>query len=297
VQADELLDTIYRVMRAQWEYVQNSNSAERVGQNAGLSAATRLNILVVEDTEFNAQVLEMFLTRMGHEVTLAYDGNEALRVVQSGGFDLLLLDVHMPGHDGIEVARRIREREAGSGEHLPIVAITARSRPEDREECLASGMDEYLTKPFRVADLRAAITRLNLRGTVVPKDDPQGEACFSVLDAGVLLTACGRSQAMLETLTVSFRQHVPHILTQLGDEIAAGDLHRVRDAAHKLAGILCGFSLGATAVVVNLEQLASAAHNQDLSPTFDQLKELCDQLLTELDFVSITALTSKRSDA
>jgi CheY-like chemotaxis protein len=103
--------------------------------------------LVAEGNELNAELLEQLLGRHGHRVRLASNGREALWLAEAAAFDLLLLDVHMPEVDGFQVAQAIREREQRTGGHLPIIALTARSRKEDRERCLAAGMDEFLAKP------------------------------------------------------------------------------------------------------------------------------------------------------
>src|SRR5205823_9357788 len=91
---------------------------------------TLLHILVAEDNELSAQVLEQALVRHGHRVRLASNGREVLTLAEQGGFDLLLLDVHMPELDGFQVVQAIRERELTAGGHLPIIALTARSRKE-----------------------------------------------------------------------------------------------------------------------------------------------------------------------
>src|SRR5262249_38137703 len=144
-----------------------------------------LHILVAEDNEFNAQLLEQLLGRRGHRVRLAGDGREALRVAAEGGFDLLLLDVHMPELDGFQVVQAIRQRERSPGGHLPVIALTARARKEDRERCLAAGMDDFLAKPIQAADLWAALDR------VVTARHPVGAAGPALLDPRVLLAACG----------------------------------------------------------------------------------------------------------
>ena len=84
----------------------------------------------------------------GHRVRLATNGREALDMTDRGGFDLLLLDIHMPEVDGFQVVRVLREREQTAGGHLPVIALTARSREQDRRQCLAAGMDDYLSKPI-----------------------------------------------------------------------------------------------------------------------------------------------------
>src|SRR5262249_5139991 len=113
--------------------------------------------LVAEDNQFNAQLLEQLLTRRGHHVRLANNGREALTATGEAAFDLLLLAVHMPELDGFSVIQAIREREQTAGGHPPVIALTARSRKEGRDRCLAAGMDDFLAKPIRAADLWAAI--------------------------------------------------------------------------------------------------------------------------------------------
>src|SRR5207245_7312907 len=104
----------------------------RQATTATIPAATPLRILVAEDNELSAQVLEQALDRQGHRVQVASNGREVLTLAEQGGFDLLLLDVHMPELDGFQVVRAVRERELTTGGHLPIIALTSRSRKEDR---------------------------------------------------------------------------------------------------------------------------------------------------------------------
>ena len=128
VQQDELLETIYRVMSRA-----NGDAPPAAGPVGGrepaaapVPAAAPLHILVAEDNEINAQLLERLLARRGHRVRLANNGREALALAEEGGFDLLLLDVHMPELDGFQVIRAVRERERSAGGHLPVIALTAR---------------------------------------------------------------------------------------------------------------------------------------------------------------------------
>src|SRR5260370_22013060 len=125
-----------------------------------LSPSKPLRILVAEDNEFNAQLLEQLLVRRGHRVRLANNGRLALSLAQQGAFDLLLLDVHMPELDGFQVIQAIREWERSAGGHLPVVALTARSRQQDRERCLAAGMDDFLAKPIQAGNLWVTIDRV-----------------------------------------------------------------------------------------------------------------------------------------
>jgi CheY-like chemotaxis protein len=115
-------------------------------------------VLLAEDTTVNQQVAIAMLTRIGCEVTLAHNGDEAIALIAGEHFDVVLMDCQMPEMDGFEATRRIRARE-GSGPRLPIVALTANALQGDRERCLAAGMDDYLSKPFTRAALHAVLMR------------------------------------------------------------------------------------------------------------------------------------------
>ena len=127
---------------------------------AAPAAAVPLRILVAEDQELNSQLLRLLLAKRGHEMVLATNGQEALAVAEAGGHDVILLDLHMPGLDGFEVVKAIRDRERSTGGHVPVIALTARTRKEDRERCFAAGMDDFLAKPIRGADLWEALDRV-----------------------------------------------------------------------------------------------------------------------------------------
>ena len=125
-------------------------------------------------------------------------------------FDLLLLDVHMPELDGFQVVGEIREREQAAGSHLPVIALTARSRHEDRERCLAAGMDEYLAKPIRAAELFAAIDRVVSRpGSSRSRVRRRPADGTSLLDPVVLLAACGDDPDGLRGLCEDFSAYTP----------------------------------------------------------------------------------------
>ena len=127
-------------------------------------ARAGVHILVAEDNEINTLLTVSLIKRMGHSVDSVRDGAEALAALDlRSDYDLILMDVHMPGVDGIEATRRIREGEAklppAARARLPIIALTASVMDEDRQNCLAAGMDDFLTKPLDPNALTAAIAR------------------------------------------------------------------------------------------------------------------------------------------
>ena len=126
---------------------------------AGLSPAT-LRILLAEDNPMNQMHAVRLLEKRGHVVTVASNGRQTLEALEKERFDLVLMDVQMPGLDGFETTAAIRQRERSVGGHIPIVATTAHAMKGDRERCLAAGMDDYTSKPIRAEKLFEAIARL-----------------------------------------------------------------------------------------------------------------------------------------
>jgi len=134
-----------------------------------------LSILVVEDNPVNQRVNAWLLEKDGHRVTIVGDGRQAVRLVATGGFDAVLMDLDVPGLDGLEATRAIRALR-GPEAQVPVIAITASTLPEDVERCRAAGMDDHLPKPVNPAALARVLARLT-------DPEPPGEAEF---DSAVL---------------------------------------------------------------------------------------------------------------
>ena len=118
-----------------------------------------LQILLAEDSIVNQKLATALLEREGHTVVVAGNGREALAAWESQELDLILMDVQMPVMDGFEAVTAIRAKESQTGEHVPIIALTAHALTGDRERCLEAGMDEYITKPLRAKQLIETIER------------------------------------------------------------------------------------------------------------------------------------------
>ena len=116
-------------------------------------------ILLVEDNAVNRTIATKLLEKHGHVVIAVENGALAVDVTASERFDLVLMDVQMPVMDGLTATAHIRTREHTTGVHLPIIAVTAHAMDQDRQRCLAAGMDDHLPKPIRSADLFATVDR------------------------------------------------------------------------------------------------------------------------------------------
>ena len=128
-----------------------------------------LRILVAEDNRVNQQVVARMLAKAGHRADIVVDGREAVMALVGTPYDLVLMDCLMPEMDGFEAARAIRAAEEGTGRHIPIIALTASAMPEDRERCLAAGMDDYLTKPLTKGTLIETVERWGALSADAPK--------------------------------------------------------------------------------------------------------------------------------
>jgi CheY-like chemotaxis protein len=118
------------------------------------------HVLVAEDNVVNQKLVARLLEKWGHTVGLASTGTEVLLALDREPFDLVLMDVQMPDMDGLQATAAIRAQEHMTGTHMPIIALTAYVMPGDEAQCLAAGMDAYITKPIRPADLLAALQRV-----------------------------------------------------------------------------------------------------------------------------------------
>jgi CheY-like chemotaxis protein len=258
--------------------------ASSPGKPVTQSPSEPLRILVAEDNEFNAQLLEQLLGRRGHPVRIANNGREALALVEEGTFDLLLLDVHMPELDGFEVVRAVRERERTSGDHLPIIALTARSRQEDREQCLAAGMDDFLTKPIQAVELQAAIER------IIESNRTADRPRSNLLDPRVILAACGGDAVILKRICHAFQAHLPEHVTAVRNALREGDAPRLREVAHKLAGMLAAFSTVAGGVASDLEEHAARGQLEQASALVKRLETIGQELIHQAGGLSLETL-------
>ncbi len=324
VQQEELLEAIYRVMsRADGEAVAARPLPAQ--ESTPAPAAAPLRILVAEDNEFNQQHLEGLLTRRGYKVRLAENGREALALIgirgQGSGatpsptpgllpetpdpdsgsltpaFDLLLLDLQMPELDGFQVVRAIRERERAVGGHLPVIALTARSRNEDRERCLAAGMDDYLAKPVRSAELFAVMERVVFSQRVPQLIRPAAGDGTRLLDPVVLLGACGDDAEGLCRMCEGLRSYLPGRLAEVGEALGNRDAPRLRMAAHKLCGLLSAFSTVAGGVASDLEDQAAGGQLEECRTLVERLAAMARELIEQVDGLSIDMLRDQAGAA
>jgi PAS domain S-box-containing protein len=230
-----------------------------------------LKILVAEDTPFNQTFIMRLLEKYGYHGALVENGQQVLEALSRHPFDLVLMDVQMPEMDGLEATQRIREHEKQSGDHMPIVAMTAYAVKGDRERCLEAGMDEYVTKPVSAEKLFEAIHAL-LPGESGKKLEPhRTEKNF---DRQSLLKAFDHDWNLFSELVDIFSNDYPQMLVTLREALSAEDARTLSRTAHSLKGMLRNFQAEPAAdTALELEQKAKENQLQDLGQLIDKLEK------------------------
>jgi two-component system, sensor histidine kinase and response regulator len=202
----------------------------------------KLRVLLVEDSLVNQKLAVALLEGEGHTVIVANNGREACLKVESGRFDLILMDVQMPEMDGLEATVRIRAGEKQSKTHVPIIAMTAHALKGDRERCLEAGMDDYVSKPIRPDELFAAI------GTLVTPRGQQAQATDTLhhepgaVDWTEALRAVRGDYRLLRIIVELAVKEIPNQVAAIHEAVAGGNAAKLQLAAHTLKGAVRYFA-------------------------------------------------------
>jgi two-component system, sensor histidine kinase and response regulator len=229
INPSELLDAIVTALARP---VESSAPRAATPVPAEANGARRLRILLAENNAINSLVAVRMLEKAGHSVSVEINGQEALDALQRAPFDLVLMDVQMPIVGGFEAVARIRAREKGTGQHLPIVALTASAMKGDRERCLEAGMDGYVGKPIQEEELFAAIAAVVTGpGRAEREASTQGAG-----DASAAVDPSVADKAFRRELAGMFLEDCPKSLSEIRAAVAGRDGPALQLAAHTLKG-------------------------------------------------------------
>jgi len=246
-----------------------------------------LDILLAEDSLVNQKVAIGLLGRSGHRIHIANNGREAVQATKHERFDLVLMDIQMPEMDGLEATRSIRTRERATREHLPIIAMTAHAMQSDRDACLEAGMDGYVSKPIRVAELFKTIGNV-LQSQLLEHTMPSAVSKSSAVDWPKALEIVQDDCELLAEIAQTFLEEVPKLLQQLQVAFSEQDGKTFQRAAHTLKGSLRYFGASeAFNVAYELECVGREARFKDapelLAKVEAELKHIEPDLRNFLD--------------
>jgi PAS domain S-box-containing protein len=243
-------------------------------------------ILVVEDDPVNQMVFGLMLEGLGLHAKLAADGAAALALCEQEPFDLIFMDMQLPGVDGVEATRALRARPHLGPRPPRIVAVTSNAFPEDRRRCLDAGMDDFLPKPVRRADLAAALDRIGraparpgVRAPVAaPPPSPAPPAPSAFVDAAVLASAVDAfcaSPADAADLFQTLLRNAAALVEEVERAHAAGDRTELRRHAHSLKSNALMFGLGPLGdACAAIEDIAEGRAGGDPAPFVAGLRAL-----------------------
>jgi two-component system, sensor histidine kinase and response regulator len=243
-------------------------------------------VLVAEDNAINRKVVTKLMEKQGFTAIVTENGREALDVLLREQVDVVLMDIQMPIMDGFEAIRAIRTMERISGEHLPIVALTAHAMKGDRERCLAAGADDYVSKPIRIADLLAAIHRARMGA---PSLNPVAPPHLAVpapgtFDMAGALERIEGDRDLLDEIARLFADECPTNLQEIRQAMAAGNVRLLERLAHTMKG--AALNLGGAGVAEaagTLEQQARAGDLANAGTSVRTLEKEIGLLLPELE--------------
>jgi signal transduction histidine kinase/CheY-like chemotaxis protein len=270
------LHLVKPVKRADLRYAVQRALGQPTAKPAGVrlarasEGARSLRVLLAEDNQSAQLVGQKSLERMGHSVLTAATGCDALRLLQAGPVDVILMDVEMPEMDGLEAIRAIRRKEQATGAHVPILAMTAYATVDDRDKCLVAGADGYLSKPISPVQLEQALATYARNGH---------HPATSPVDVEAALAFVGGDRSLLdESVAVFLSEDYPRQMALLRDAIAQQDADGVRKAAHGLKGALDSFGGHAARDIARRLEGMGRAHNlADASRALTELEAEVDR--------------------
>jgi CheY-like chemotaxis protein/HPt (histidine-containing phosphotransfer) domain-containing protein len=232
------------------------------------STAQPLRILVAEDSPLNAQVALKQLEKLGYAADMVADGDQVKGALERAGYSIILMDCQMPEMSGYDATRQIREQEkalasrGAPGKRIYIIAMTANTEADHREECVRAGMDDYITKPVQLPELEAALLR-------ALADRAASQAFEEVIDPVIIaglrqLRMPNKPDPLVEFIDLFFRE-APEKLDAMTEAVARNDLSslaRFLGAATSLKG--SAGNLGARNLAALCEEIEQAARNWSL---------------------------------
>jgi PAS domain S-box-containing protein len=275
VRQSDLLDAITTVLARS---PGNDTAIPLVTRHTLRESRRRLTILLAEDNAVNRTFAERLLEKKGYTVISVAGGQEAIAVLNEpnyGGFDMVLMDVQMPGMDGYEATAAIREKEKTSGDHIPILAMTANAMQGDREKCLEAGMDGYVSKPIQVEDFFREIERLLPSDAGTPGASRTKAGGDSIDESKMLAQFEGDSE-LLGELAALFILECPKLMAGIHEAVARRDGNALERAAHQMKGSVGNFRNEAACRAV--ERLETFGREKNFARAAEEIQLLEEQI-------------------
>jgi len=279
VKASQLLETVRSVLG------KNGMAPDEPARQRALRSPNPGRVLVAEDSAVNQELMKRLLIKWGHSVVIADDGQKALSLLETGSFDVVLMDVQMPELNGFEATATIRNKERGTDAHIPIIALTAHALKGDREKCIAAGMDDYISKPIEADKLFTAIEAA-ISGAEKPQERPHnnGHSPDRVFDAAALMLNLDGDLELLCALAEIFADTAPTQLSVIETAIANQNAEALMRGAHTLKGSIATFQARAAVdSAATLEKIGGSGDLSSAATEFNRLRTEIARLTVALN--------------
>lgn len=292
----ELLDCLLsqRGPGVSFVHTQEVDSLRVQLQQAVSTSSNLTRVLVADDNKMNQHVARLLLTDLGLVVHVVDNGIEAVTAFKANRYDMVFLDCQMPDIDGYEACKIIKQIQQRKGTKIPIIAMTANAMSGSREQCLTSGMDDYISKPIDPAELDKLVRHwleikekghtghaLTLLSNVQLPEDPPKTA-IKTLDFDLLQSRF--NARIIKQLLTMFIESAPDEVSRLEQSLASKEFHSLKEQAHAFKGA-CG-TICATELLQRCKEIEMAAGSADMqqcSSVFASLKNTLESTLSEID--------------
>jgi two-component system, sensor histidine kinase and response regulator len=255
--------------------------------NFNQSTPNEFLILVVEDNKTNQELLMQQLNMLGYTADVADNGLEALKKIKQTDYKLILTDISMPLIDGYKLTEQIRNHEQGTTQHKIIIAITANALIGEKEKCIQFGMDDYLSKPLNIQDLKILLEKYStdlpsLHSNSSPELAPKStnKQTSELIDKSCLIRSLGTDPSKHISVLNSFLKFAPGTINNLLSAYNDRDILQVRFFSHKLKS--SSRSIGAVELADTIENIEQAADNNNWE-IIDKLAIKIEKLYAEVE--------------
>lgn len=263
--------------------LQCDSASPQIDSSSSGTEQLALKVLVAEDNPVNQRLVTKLLEKQGHVVTLAHNGVQAVDYFRSQEFDIILMDVQMPEMDGLEATREIRNL-SNPESRIPIIAMTAHATDADKQNCLASGIDEYLSKPFRSTDLYDLLAQFTGRPTASVEMETHAPKRESIVDWKQAFETVGGDRDLLNDLFRVFLKERSTMVSEIESALSKSDYKEIRRTAHSLKGALHHLGAKTAAEVAReFETMGQTENVQNAGERMSILKHMLSELTKELN--------------
>ena len=253
-----------------------------------ISFNKELKILIVEDNDVNRMVVNIMMRDWNWKIDNASDGSVAIDMIEQNNYDLVLMDIEMPGMNGYKTTEHIRKNISAPKNGIPILAMTAHANTSEKDKCLNAGMNDYVSKPFDAAELKTKIIALCTSDASEKNEKTESTSCTSeerITNLTFLRQLADNNESFFKDFILLFLQNAPETIKDLETSLDKKDYNGIRQAAHKIKPTLSylGMKESHLAAVKTEENAKEQKDIVEITTLIKKIKDACNKAYAELE--------------